>query len=199
MICILWVVKGVFKYVNDIGFPPSPARVQLVCLSPPPLKESLCPLRMEGITGWTLAVPEVTEEAQPEDPVSVRAEESHLSCQRLVVVVFQSLSQVSFMARLLCTWDFPRQEYWSGLPFPSPGDLPDPRIELGSPSLAGRFSTTDPDCYFPVNSQYTPLYFRAFAFAISAIVFLQIPERLASSPTSYMLKCSTTLEAFDEA
>ena len=103
------------------------------------------------------------------------------------------------MARLLCTWDFPRQEYWSGLPFPSPGDLPDPRIELGSPSLAGRFSTTDPDCYFPVNSQYTPLYFRAFAFAISAIVFLQIPERLASSPTSYMLKCSTTLEAFDEA
>ena len=30
---------------------------------------------------------------------------------------------------------FPRQEYWSGLPFPSPGDLPDPRIEPGSPTL----------------------------------------------------------------
>ena len=44
-----------------------------------------------------------------------------------------------------------------------------------------------------------PLYLRAFASAISAIVFLQIPERLAPSPTSYMLKCSTTLEAFDEA
>ena len=28
-----------------------------------------------------------------------------------------------------------RQEYWSGLPFPSPGDLPDPGIELGSPAL----------------------------------------------------------------
>ena len=28
---------------------------------------------------------------------------------------------------------FPRQEYWSGLPFPSPGDLPDPGIETGSP------------------------------------------------------------------
>ena len=27
---------------------------------------------------------------------------------------------------------FSRQEYWSGLPFPSPGDLPDPGIELGS-------------------------------------------------------------------
>ena len=30
---------------------------------------------------------------------------------------------------------FPRQEYWSGLPFPSSGDLPDPGIELGSPAL----------------------------------------------------------------
>ena len=32
-------------------------------------------------------------------------------------------------ARLLCPWGFSRQEYWSGLPFPSPGDLPDPEIE----------------------------------------------------------------------
>jgi len=30
---------------------------------------------------------------------------------------------------------FSRQEYWSGLPFPSPGDLPDPRIEPRSPAL----------------------------------------------------------------
>ena len=30
---------------------------------------------------------------------------------------------------------FSRQEYWSGLPFPSPGDLPDPGMELGSPAL----------------------------------------------------------------
>ena len=30
---------------------------------------------------------------------------------------------------------FSRQEYWSGLPFPSPGDLPDPGIKLGSPVL----------------------------------------------------------------
>ena len=37
-----------------------------------------------------------------------------------------------------------RQEYWSGLPFPSPGDLPDPGIELESPALAGRFFTTEP-------------------------------------------------------
>ena len=40
---------------------------------------------------------------------------------------------------------FSTQEYWSGLPFPSPGDLPDPGIEptsLMSPALAGRFFTT---------------------------------------------------------
>ena len=34
---------------------------------------------------------------------------------------------------------FPRQEYWSGLPFPFPGDLPDPEVEPISPALAGRF------------------------------------------------------------
>ena len=31
-------------------------------------------------------------------------------------------------ARLLCPWGFSRQEYWSGLPLPSPGDLPDPGV-----------------------------------------------------------------------
>ena len=30
---------------------------------------------------------------------------------------------------------FPRQEYWSGLPFPPPGDLPDPGIKSASPAL----------------------------------------------------------------
>ena len=38
---------------------------------------------------------------------------------------------------------FPRQYYWSGLPFPSPGDLLNPGIEPGSPTLAGGFFTTD--------------------------------------------------------
>ena len=42
---------------------------------------------------------------------------------------------------------FSRQEYWRGLPFPPPGDLPDPEIEplsLASPTLAGVFSNTVP-------------------------------------------------------
>ena len=37
---------------------------------------------------------------------------------------------------------FSRQEYWSGLLFPLPEDLPNPGIELASPALAGRFFTT---------------------------------------------------------
>ena len=42
---------------------------------------------------------------------------------------------------------FPRQEYWSGLPFPPPGDHPDAGIKPlfpASPALAGRFFTTVP-------------------------------------------------------
>ena len=39
---------------------------------------------------------------------------------------------------------FPRQKYWSGLPFPSPGDFPSPWIEPVSPALAGGFFTTEP-------------------------------------------------------
>ena len=38
---------------------------------------------------------------------------------------------------------FPGQEDWSGLPFASPGDLPDPRIQPTSPALAGEFFTTE--------------------------------------------------------
>ena len=55
---------------------------------------------------------------------------------------FQSLSRVQLFAtpgtaarQAPLSMGFPRQEYWSGLPFPSPGDLPDPGIEPGSPIL----------------------------------------------------------------
>ena len=39
---------------------------------------------------------------------------------------------------------FSRQEYWSGLPFPPPGDLPDPGIEPGSPALEADALTSEP-------------------------------------------------------
>ena len=40
--------------------------------------------------------------------------------------------------------EFSRQEYWSGLPFPSPGDLPDPGIEPGSPALQADALPSEP-------------------------------------------------------
>ena len=45
--------------------------------------------------------------------------------------------------RLLCPWNFSRQEYYSWLPFPSPEDLPDSGMEPSSPAMAGRFFTTE--------------------------------------------------------
>ena len=39
---------------------------------------------------------------------------------------------------------FSKQEYWRGLPFPPPGDPPNPGIEPPSPALTGRFFTTEP-------------------------------------------------------
>ena len=44
----------------------------------------------------------------------------------------------------LLSMEFSWQEYWSGFPFPLPGDLPDPGIEPASPILAGGFFTTKP-------------------------------------------------------
>ena len=52
--------------------------------------------------------------------------------------------------------EFSRQECWSGLPFPSPGDLANPGIEpvsLLSPTLAGRFFTTAPPGLWPPDAK----------------------------------------------
>ena len=47
--------------------------------------------------------------------------------------------------------EFSRQEYWSGLPFPSPGDLPGPEIEPGSPALQADALLSEP----PGKPRYT--------------------------------------------
>ena len=54
---------------------------------------------------------------------------------------------------------FPRQEDWSGLPFPPPGDLPNPGIEpasLASPALVGGFFTTGSTWEAPGALSYQP-------------------------------------------
>ena len=60
----------------------------------------------------------------------------------MVVVVVKSLSHVRLFEtpqtvayQVLPSMGFSRQEYWSGLPFPSPEDLPHPGIDPRSPSL----------------------------------------------------------------
>ena len=53
----------------------------------------------------------------------------------------QSLSRVQLFAT---PFFFFRQEYWNGLPFPPPEDLPDPGIKAASPVLASGFFTTEP-------------------------------------------------------
>ena len=64
---------------------------------------------------------------------------SRFSCVHLFATLWTLVCQTPlFMG-------FPRQEYWSGLSFPSPGDLLNPGIKpmsLTSPALVGRFFTT---------------------------------------------------------
>ena len=69
-------------------------------------------------------------------------------------LLFSSLSRVQLFVtpwtvsgQALLSMGFPKQEYWSGLIFPPPRDLPDPGTELTSPmssALAGRFLITEP-------------------------------------------------------
>ena len=50
----------------------------------------------------------------------------------------------NLMDSRLLSMGVPRKEYWSGLPFPIPGDLPDPGIEPASPASVGGFFTPEP-------------------------------------------------------
>ena len=84
---------------------------------------------------------------------------TYIYLQLINVVVQQKLIQhcKAIMCSVAQSWtiacqapqsvEFSRQEYWSKLPFPTPGDLTNPGIEptsLASPALAGRFFTTAP-------------------------------------------------------
>jgi len=64
--------------------------------------------------------------------------------------------------------EFPRQEYWSGLPFPSVEDLPDPGTELrslASPALAGRFFTISATWEGP-NQVYVIVYSKICLYSL---------------------------------
>ena len=68
-----------------------------------------------------------------------------------IVVIVQLLSHILLCDLMDCvacqallSMGFSRQEYWSGLPFPSPGDFPDPGVQPSSPTSTGGFFTSDP-------------------------------------------------------
>ena len=86
----------------------------------------------------------------PDFPCVKSAKFLYLKCLILFVAAFvQLLNHVSFAApwTIACqaplSMGFPRQEYSSGLPFPSPGDIPNPGIEPTSPTLTGGFFTAN--------------------------------------------------------
>ena len=60
------------------------------------------------------------------------------------VVVFAAATPWTVPLQTPLSVEFSRQEYWSGLPFPSPGDLPDPGIESGSPTLQADSLPSEP-------------------------------------------------------
>ena len=61
--------------------------------------------------------------------INIKVKVKSLSHVRLFVAPWTVVYQAPL------SMGFSRQEYWSGLPFPSPGDPPDPGIEPGSPAL----------------------------------------------------------------
>ena len=93
---------------------------------------------------------------------------THITCQTRVstcavlsrLVVSDSLQQHGLQpARLLCPWGFSRQEYWSGLPCPPPGDLPNPGPEPRSPTLwqiLYRLLLLLPSCFSRIQLYATP-------------------------------------------
>ena len=83
---------------------------------------------IDTFTGWVEVFPTRIE----------KAEVKSLSCVRLFVTPWTVAYQTS------PSMGFSRQEYWSGLPFLSPGDLPNPGIEPGSPALEADALTSEP-------------------------------------------------------
>ena len=85
---------------------------------------------IKGILGTSLEVPWILHQAPPPSYCLVMSNS--------FVTPWTAASQAPLSMR------FSKQDYCTGLPFSSPGDLLDPRIEPAAPALAGKFFTTEP-------------------------------------------------------
>ena len=115
-----------FSLSHRLPFPPFPLEVSVIIVQK--LHKNSCGLRhilalFKHMTLWWI--------------LNLCVHAQMLSCVRL----FEPWTVAS---EAPLSRGFLRQEYWSALPFPSPGDLPNPRIELASPALVGGFFTTLP-------------------------------------------------------
>ena len=109
------------------------------CLTPagPPLPRSRSRLPRLSSGGRAVS-PQTPVAFCPSSLIYTCVRVQSLSCVRLFVTSW------TIACHPLLSMGFSIQEYWSGLPFPPPGDLPNPGMEpvsLGSPALAGRFFT----------------------------------------------------------
>ena len=103
----------------------------------------------------------------------------HVYCHFSHAWIFANLWTIARQAPL--SMGFSRQEYWSGLPFPPPGDLPDPGIEpvsLISPALAGRFFITSATW----EAQFPSVLFKINGWSLSD------PQLLLDEPFNDVLK-----------
>ena len=127
-------------------------------------------------------------------------------CVCVCVYPFMTLWTVAHQAPL--SMRFPRQKYWSGLPFPTPRDLPDPGMEPTSPvssTLAGDFFTTEPSGKLSsvqslsrVLTLYDPTDCSVSGFPVP----LYLPDSLSSlklmfieslMPSNYLILCHPLL------
>ena len=105
------------------------------------------------------------------------------------IKLFSTLWTVSHQAPLFM--GFSRQDYWSGLTCPPPGDLSDPGVEpasLKSPALAGRFFTTStprehpPPPRPPAHTGYFILFSESFSHFQMFLPSVYLPEILSLLP-----------------
>ena len=89
-------------------------------------------VRGEGLCCLQLCVAGTCCLAAPDCSIIDSGDTHSLSCS---VMSYSSATPQTVARQAPLSMGFSRQEYWSGLPIPSPGNLPDPRIEPGSPTL----------------------------------------------------------------
>ena len=110
-------------------------------------------------------------------------------CMRACSVTFDSLQLPwSVACQAPPSTEFSRQAYWSGLPFPSPGDLPDPEIEPGSPALQADSLLTES----PGRWGYNGIMFTSLGVGISSYLQPEVLNKMQQfSPFS--MECPQSL------